>query len=101
MDLQQHLLDRVTEIGEGQVRTEQAVNDLIARFDRVTPFFERLNDKIETKADESDLKALVEKHEKLSSRVSWIRGIGTAAGAFLTLAIAGLAAWWTGHPPAR
>lgn len=46
MDIEQHLLDRVTETGDKVAKTEQKVDDLIGRIDRFLPYVKGIDDRL-------------------------------------------------------
>lgn len=78
--------------------TEQAVKDLSSRFDKVAAWMEKLDTKVNLKADETDLKSLAEKHAELDSKVTWIRATSAAISGAIGLVIGILTVWFTGHP---
>lgn len=58
--------------------TQQAVTDIGARFDKLATFMEKFNDKVELKADKTDVKEVIDDLDDVKSKQNWIMGIGTA-----------------------
>jgi hypothetical protein len=87
MDIQQHLLDRVTDIGDGQARTEQKVDDLVAQIGRFLPYVKGIDDRV----------TVIEKDQAVAK---WVIGaVSGVGGTGLTLVMVWIASKFGIHLP--
>src|SRR5271156_3180313 len=93
-DFREQIVSSLATIQENQKNMKEQVTSGFHYFKEQG---EKFDAALLAKAEEKDLKELEEKHHDLDKTVTRQSGIAIGASGLLSMAIAGLTAWWTRH----